>query len=198
MKWHPSIFDLQWDFLCTCCCIPNSLTSRVRNMWSFISSAQGPVTFIILCRWSFCYYGVSVHRREIVQGPSISSLTGTFQDLANDNSLIWWIRELFDLINQLFSIKFSSVQSLSCVWLFMTPWTAARRASQYINNSQAYRKSCSLSRWCHPTISSSVIPFSSHLQSFPASGAFQMSQLFASGGQSTGVSALTSILPMNT
>ena len=55
-----------------------------------------------------------------------------------------------------------------------------------------------LSRLFHPTISSSVVPFSSHLQSFPASGSFQMSQLFTSGGQSTGVSASTSVLPMNT
>ena len=57
--------------------------------------------------------------------------------------------------------------------------------------------SCPLSQWCHPTISSSVIPFSSHLQSFPASGSFQMSQLFASGGQRIGVSASASVLPMN-
>ena len=54
------------------------------------------------------------------------------------------------------------------------------------------------SRWCHPTISSSVVPFSSCPQSFPASGSFQMSQLFASGGQSIGVSASTSVFPMNT
>ena len=57
---------------------------------------------------------------------------------------------------------------------------------------------CPLSRWCHPTISSSVIPFSSCLQSFPDSGSFHMSQLFASGGQSIGVSASTLVLPMNT
>ena len=57
---------------------------------------------------------------------------------------------------------------------------------------------CLLSRWCHPTISSSVVPFSSCLQSFPALGSFQMSQLSASGGQSIGVSASTSVLPMNT
>ena len=57
--------------------------------------------------------------------------------------------------------------------------------------------SCPLSRWCHPTISSSVIPFSSCLQSFLASGTFQMSQLFTSGGQSIGASALASVLPMN-
>ena len=57
--------------------------------------------------------------------------------------------------------------------------------------------SCSLSWWCHPTISSSVVPFFC-LQSFPASGSFQMSQFFTSGGQSIGVSASTSVLPMNT
>ena len=58
--------------------------------------------------------------------------------------------------------------------------------------------SCPSSQWCHPAISSSVIPFSSCLQSFPASGSFPVSQLFASDGQSIGVSASTSLLPMNT
>ena len=62
---------------------------------------------------------------------------------------------------------------------------------------RVYSNSCLLSRWCHPTISSSVIPFSC-LQSFPTSGYFQMSQLFASGGQSVGVSASASVLSMNT
>ena len=57
--------------------------------------------------------------------------------------------------------------------------------------------SCPLSRWCHPTMSSSVIPSSSCLQSFPASGSFPVSQLFASGGQSIGVSASASVLPVN-
>ena len=61
----------------------------------------------------------------------------------------------------------------------------------------AHSNSCPLSKWFHPTISSSVTPFSSHLQSFPAPGSFQMSQLFAWGGQSIGVSALASVLPMN-
>ena len=60
-----------------------------------------------------------------------------------------------------------------------------------------YSNSCPLSWWCHPPISSSVVPLSSCPQSFPASGSFQMSQLFASGGQSIGVSASTSVLPMN-
>ena len=60
-----------------------------------------------------------------------------------------------------------------------------------------YSNSCPLSQWCHPTTSSSVVPFSSCPQSFPASGSFQMSQFFPSGGQSTGVSASASVLPMN-
>ena len=62
---------------------------------------------------------------------------------------------------------------------------------------RVYSNSCPLSQWCHPTISSSVIPFSSCLQPFPASGSFSRSQLFTSGGQSIGVSASASVLPMN-
>ena len=62
---------------------------------------------------------------------------------------------------------------------------------------RVYSNSCPLSQWCHPTISSSVVSFSSRLQSFPASGSFQMSQLFTSDGQSIGVSASTSVFPMN-
>ena len=60
-----------------------------------------------------------------------------------------------------------------------------------------YSKSCPLSWWCHPTISTYVVPFSSHLKSFPASESFPMSQLFASGGQSIGVSSSASVLSMN-
>ena len=60
-----------------------------------------------------------------------------------------------------------------------------------------YSNSCPLSGWCHPTISSSIVPFSSHLQSFPASGSFPMNKLFTSGGQSIGVSASVSVFPMN-
>ena len=99
-------------------------------------------------------------------------------------------------------------QSLNHVQLFATPWTATSQASLSITTSQArfpcpspppgvYLNSGPLSQWCHPTISSSVVTFSC-LQSFPISGSFQMSQLFASGGQNIGVSASTSVLPMNT
>ena len=93
---------------------------------------------------------------------------------------------------------FSSVQSLSRVRLFATPWTAARQASLSITNSWSQPHSCPLSSWCHPAISSSVVPFSSLPESLPASGSFPMSQLFTWGGQSTGVSALASFLPKNT
>ena len=86
---------------------------------------------------------------------------------------------------------------LSHVQLFRTSWTAVRQAYLSITTSRACSKSCPLSQWCHLTVSSSVITFSSWLQSFPASGSFQMSQFLASGGQSTGVSASASVLPMN-
>ena len=84
---------------------------------------------------------------------------------------------------------FSSVQSLTRVRLFATPWISARQASVSITNSWS-----PLSQWCHPTISSSVTSFSSCPHSFPASGSFQMSQPLASGGQNIGVSASTSVL----
>ena len=98
---------------------------------------------------------------------------------------------------QTHTVQFSSVQSLSRVWLFETPWIAAHPASLSITNSRLYSNSCPASRWCHPTISSSVVPFSSYPQSSPASESFPMSQLFAWGGQSIGVSASASILPKN-
>ena len=85
-------------------------------------------------------------------------------------------------------------QSLSHVQLFATPWIAARQASLSITNSQSSLTRPS-SQWCHPATSSSVVPFSSCPQSLPASESFPMSQLFAWGGHSTGVSALASFLP---
>ena len=75
-----------------------------------------------------------------------------------------------------------------------TSGITARQASISITNSQVHSNLCPLSWWCHPAISSSVVPFSSCPQSLPASGSFQMSQLFSWGGQRTGVSASTSVL----
>ena len=96
------------------------------------------------------------------------------------------------------SVQFSSFWSLSHIQLFATPWTAACQACQFISpTTEVYSNSCPLSWWCHPTISSSIVPFSSWPQSFPASGSFPMSRLFASDGHSIGVSPSKSVLPMN-
>ena len=88
------------------------------------------------------------------------------------------------------------VHSLSRVQLFAIPWTAARQASLSFTIYWACSNSCSLSQWCHPIISFSVFPFSSGVQSFPAPGSFIMNQFFASGGQSIGASASTSVISM--
>ena len=90
----------------------------------------------------------------------------------------------------------SSVQ-LSCAQLFATPWTEARQASLSITNPLSLPKLMSIESVMPSNISSSVVPFSFHLESFLASGSFQKSQFFASGSQITGVSASASVLPMN-
>ena len=108
----------------------------------------------------------------------------------------WYKGQLLNLSE----LPLQSTQSLSHVQLFATPWTAAHQASLSITSSWNLLKLMSIESslvGVHPTISSSVIPFSSCLQSFPTSGSFQMSQFFASGGQTTGVSASASVLPMN-
>ena len=91
---------------------------------------------------------------------------------------------------------FSSVQSLNRVRLFATPWTAACQASLLITNSQSLFRLMSIERVMPSNHLIFCCPFSSHLHSFPASGSFQVSQFLASGGQSIGVSASTSVLTM--
>ena len=95
----------------------------------------------------------------------------------------------------LYSVQFSCSVVSDSLWPHELPHARPPYPSA---TAGVYSNPCLLSRWCHPTISSSVIPFFSCLQSFPASGSFQMSQLFTSGGQSIEVSASTSVLPMNT
>ena len=98
-----------------------------------------------------------------------------------------------EMLSALSPLGDSSVQLLSCAQLFESPWQHARLPCPSPTPG-AYSNSCPSSQWCHPTISSSVSPFSSCLQSFPASGSFPMSQFFASGAK---VSASASVLPMN-
>ena len=97
-------------------------------------------------------------------------------------------------------LQFSSIQfSRSVVSYSMRPHGLQHsRPPCPSSTPKVHPNPCPLSRWCHPTVSSSAVPFSSCPQSFPASGSFQMSQLFTSGGQSIGVSASISVPPMNT
>ena len=111
--------------------------------------------------------------------------------------LMFFIKPLSSVVVKLLytciKIYISSVQSLSRVRLFATPQIAACQASLSIINSQSSLKLMSIELWCHPAISSSVVPFSSCPQSLPASGSFPMSQLFTWSGQSIGVSASASV-----
>ena len=93
----------------------------------------------------------------------------------------------------LFPVQFSSV-TCDSLWFHGLQHTMLPCPSP---TPRAYSNSCPLSQWCHPTISSSVIPFASRLQSFPTSGSFPMSPFFASGGQSIGASTSASVLPIN-
>ena len=108
------------------------------------------------------------------------------------------VRHRFDPWVRKIPWKFSSVQSLSCVRLFATPWIAACQASCPSPTPRVHSNSTPSSWWCHPAISSSVVPFSSCPQTLPASESFPISQLFSWGGQSIRVSALESVLPKNT
>ena len=99
---------------------------------------------------------------------------------------------------QMFTKSLSSVQfSCSVMSDFYNPMDCSTPGFPIHHQLPELSNSCPSSQWCHPTISSSVVPFSSCIQSFPASGSFPVSQLFASGGQSVGVSATASVLSMN-
>ena len=97
---------------------------------------------------------------------------------------------------------FYQFSQFSCSVLSKSLWTHGLQPTRlhllhFTPTPGAFSNSCPSNRWCHPTISSSVVPFSSRRQSFPASGSFPLSQFFASGGQNIGASASASVLPMN-
>ena len=128
---------------------------------------------------------------------------GEFSDFFPENAYFVW--EYFGFCSVVFLhavclylYQFSSVQSLSRVRLFETLWIAARQASLSITNSWSLLRLMCIKWWCHPAILSSFVPFSSCSQSLPAPGIFPMSQHFAWGGQSIGVSASEPVLPTNT
>ena len=119
-------------------------------------------------------------------------VTQDWNDLAHAHML----SKVIHIFNAI-STRVSLVQSLSCIRLSATRGLQHARFPCPSTAPRACSKSCPSSWWCHPTISSSVVLFPSCLQFFLASGFFLMSQFFASGGQSIGASASTSVLPMN-
>ena len=111
--------------------------------------------------------------------------------IAESKIIKWRILQLFPCIA---TVKFSHSVTSNSLWPHGLHHVRPPCQSPTLG---AYSNSCPLSQWCHPTISSSVVSFSSYLQSFPASGFFPVSQFFESDGQSVGISASASVLPMN-
>ena len=128
-----------------------------------------------------------VRKRQILEGPFDCLFVCLFFKIAES-----W---KFLLLHKVNSVQFSSVAQ-SCLTL-CNPMDCSTPGLHPSPTPRVYPNSCPLSQWCHLTISSSVVPFYSCPQSFPALGSFKMSQLFTSDGQIIGVSASTSVLPMN-
>ena len=144
-------------------------------------------------------YTLHLHTLEMSSMLYIHILLSTYvyhKKLEKKNNLVYIFRHLPLLL----LLYFNSVQfSCSVVSDSLRPHESQHaRPPCPPPSPRVHSNSRPSSQWCHPTISSSVVPFSSCPQSFPATGSFQMSQLFASGGQSIGVSASTSVPPMNT
>ena len=132
--------------------------------------------------WNSCIWSRWCHPSHPLSSPSPPAF-----NLSHHQGLFQWV---------ISSHQFSSGESVSRVWLLRPHGLQHPRPPCPSPTPGVYSNSGPLSRWCHPTISSSVVPFS-QLQSFPASGSFPMSQFFTSGGHSIGVSASASVLPMN-
>ena len=137
----------------------------------------------------------SWHRPSILSREALSPLLTIFAGFASG----CWEREFLFKEKPEGNIQFSTVQfSRSVLSDSLRPQGLQHARPPCPSPTPGvYPNSCPLSHWCHPTISSSVVPFSSCLLSSSASGSFQMSQFFTSGGQSIGVSASASVLPMN-
>ena len=160
-------------------------------LWVRLSSKIPYINEIIwylsscVCLISFSFISSRfIHGLQKAKCPSFSGL--------NNIPFQVWTHIIHSSVNR----HFSSVQSLSRAQLFATPWTVAHQAS--LSNSQSLPKLMSIESVMPFNHLILCCPFSSSLQSFPTSGSFPMSQLFASLGQNIGVSASTSILPMNT
>ena len=148
------------------------------------------MVLILICSIQCIIYiseNIKYHKKSIVGMPKMKTQTPTTKLL--DKYLLFML-SYFNL-----SVQFSHSVMSDSLWPHELHHARPPCPSP---TPRVHSNPCPLSSWCHPTISSSVVPFSSCPQSFPAPGPFQMSQLFTSGGQSTGVSASASVLPMNT
>ena len=171
MRWCPSLFDLQRNFLHIYS--QEYLLDFGNEEYEVFFSGQDLAPHSLLLFWSLCPWGKNSSCSA--WGPSISCLSFS--------PSVFRFKFQFSpsvMFNSLWSHGLQHARP-SCPSI--TPWACS--------------SSNSSSQWCHPTISSSVNPFSSSLQSFPASRSFLMSQLVASGGQSTGASASALVLLMN-
>ena len=128
-----------------------------------VSSSVSLKTYVSLL--IFCFDDLSIGVSGVLKSLTIIVLLSISPFMSVSVCLMYWWSPMLGA-----SVQFSSVQLLSRVWLFVTQRTAAYQASLSIATLGVYSKSCPLSQWCHLTISSFVIPFSSHLQSFLASG----------------------------
>ena len=185
------------NLTCSECLVSACWMNYLPAVWK--NTMLSPINTTVSCRMGFPQGLVVKHLPANAGELGLIPGSGRYPKEWNGNSLqysclrnpmdrgAWWAT-----IHQ-----FSSVQSLSQVWFFVTPGLQHARLPCPSPTPRVYLNSCLLSQWSHPTISSSVVPFSSCLQSFQASGPFHMSQLFRSVGQSIGVSASTSILPVN-
>ena len=129
-----------------------------------------------------------------------TEITNEWLALSNKIHLLDWNPAFIPCSWMGISYSYFQIVQFSCSVMSDSLWSHGLQRARLPCPSptpRAYSNSCPSRQWCNPTILSSVVPFSSHLQSFPASGSFPMSQFFSSGGQRIGVSASASVLPMN-
>jgi len=172
---------------------PRSSLRQQHKKWLFVD--VGIILIMLGSRVLISYYyqHLFTHPPILLSIHTINNQRSTFTE-----------RQRWQMVPQLIMVQLTIFQlpvQFSCLVVSDSLWPHGLQHARPPCPSPTpwvYSNSCPLSWWCHRTFSSSVVPFSSCLQSFPASGSFKMSQLFASGGQNTGVSASTSIHPMNT